>query len=201
MTMTYWLQREPDAGGDRRDPRRRATTRRPRGPSKIPPIIETQIAVLGDAGHDLGRRAAAGRRLGGDRRGVRRPARLDRADPPSRTSGPRASHRSTSSCPPIWRRSRERLDARSRGHVRRAADRDLARRRRQVPRPPPPRGWGGDRIALLDGPDGRLGHRLADGLGHARPMRPSSRPRRPRGEPTPGKGSVLPGEGGTSAGS
>ena len=95
------------------------------------------------------------------------------------------------------RPARDRLDRAARGHVRRVPARDLAARER-ASRPAAATtattGWGGDRLAVVDGPDGAWGVVLETDLGHARPTPTSSRtPRRPRSTACPTRpGSAAP---------
>ena len=186
--MTYWLQQNltpAEIGEVLRGLERPGGTGRPRHGSR-PIVAGADLMFSAIAGHPVRRRHAAGRWLGGRRRGVRRPAQLDRADPPPREVPQRAKRRSRSTCRTTWRSKMgtgwsvvdedtmgEHQTAIWLGSGTVAAATDAAA------------GWGGDRITLLERPERGLGDRLAHGLGHrggrgrVRGDREDARSRRP----------------------
>ena len=159
VTMTYWLQQNlepvrPRGGlrGQQRSGRPAGASRRSRRSSRRRSSSRPSRAPSGRSGSDR-------RRLRRDQRGVRRPARVDRADPPPREVRQPTRRRSTSSCrptsPPGWARA-----GRSGSRTRSASTscgvwlrRDPERRRADAAARGAA-GWGGDRVALLDGPNG-----------------------------------------------
>ena len=156
--------------------------------SRSPQILRRQLAVPVHAGLTFVSAMQSDGGWHGRRRHLRQAARSR----PSRSSTPRSTR-------PARRRSRSTLPAdlatklgtgwsrAARGHVRRVPDRRSGcARSASPPRRPRRRGGLGRRPARgAERPGRRLGGRLADGLGHATPTRPSSRPRRPRRSPRP----------------
>ena len=145
------------------------------------------------------------RRLGGRRRALRPPARVDRADPPSREVRTPTRRRSRSTCPTTSpTRLGNGLDRPARGHVRRVPDAGLAARgRRRRPRRPTSGGRLGRRSpGGARRPDRRVGRRLADRLGQPGATRPSSRPPpRPHWPRPAGRRGSSPARAGRPAGS
>ena len=141
------------------------------------------------------------RRLDGGRRLLRPDARVDRADPPPGEVRRATRGRSTSGSRRPRDAAREPAGP-CRSSTRSASSRPASGCARVASRRPTAdaaaAGWGGDRLAVINGPDGAWARRHADGLGHDR-RRGRVRDRRPR--PRSGKAAGdRPGPAGRRAG-
>ena len=184
LLMTLWAaeQPRPQAELARARSAGAATPSRPALLERMPRDPRETAALPVHDRPDVRPGAPGDGRLGRGRRVLRPDARVDRADPPSREVRGERGTRSTSTCPTTSpTRLGDGWSVAARGHVRRVPARDLApRARASTARRPTTAaaGWGGDRLAVLDGPGGAWGVVLETDLGHGDATPPSSRTRR-----------------------